>query len=272
MSSRIKNLNQSIGKTMARRITFRMLPITLSMLLLVYGYFVPSSPVFGKVYSQSNARERVVALTFDDGPNEPYTSEILDILNKYDVKATFFVVGMNVERYPDTARRMLSEGHVLGNHSYSHKANHAISNFGVKDFKRAEEAIYNTTGVIPHLYRPPHGKKTPWELSGLRKAGLIEVNWTVSTNELHRELVFGKPTPEMVAKDIISEITPGKIILLHDGYGTNHNDAKSDKSLTVQALPLIIERLQVKGYRFLTVPELLNVSAYNRVPTYVDEN
>ncbi|MBI4267479.1 MAG: polysaccharide deacetylase family protein [Chloroflexi bacterium] len=255
---------------MKRRIIFRFLLVVLPLFFMAYGYYVPQSSVFGKVYAQSGTKEKVVALTFDDGPNDPYTSQILDILKQYEVKATFFVVGKNVELYPDTARQMLAEGHILGNHSYSHRANHAVTNFGIKDFKRAEEAIYNTTGIMPHLYRPPHGKKTPWELDGLKKAGLIEVNWSVSTNELHREMVFGKPTPEMVAKDIISEIAPGKIILLHDGYGTNHNDAKSDKSLTVKVLPLIIEQLQAKGYRFLTIPELLNVPAYHSHPTYFD--
>ena len=121
------------------------------------------------------------------------------------------------------------------------------------------------TGVNPHLYRPPHGKKTPWELDAVKNAGLIEVNWSVSANDQHVLAYFGKPTPETFAREIVKETHPGEIILLHDGYGTIHDTAAADKSLTVAALPLIIEQLQAKGYRFVTAPQLLNMRAYNGV-------
>jgi peptidoglycan/xylan/chitin deacetylase (PgdA/CDA1 family) len=204
-----------------------------------------------------------VALTFDDGPNEPYTSQILDLLDQYDAKATFFVLGKNVELHPDVAKRIVTEGHVLGNHTYSHNANHALIDDGGTEIKRAQLAIRTVCDVEPHLYRPPHGKKSPWELEYLKKQNLIEVTWSVQANEAHRELVFGKPVPEEVANDIIKQVKPGKIILMHDGYGVNHNDTRSDKSLTVKALPIIIEKLQSQGYSFVTVSELLNIPAYN---------
>lgn len=231
--------------------------------LLSYGYVAPTAQVFGKVYYTSKTSDKVIALTFDDGPNEPYTSQILDILNSYGVKATFFVIGKNVELYPETARRIIAEGHVLGNHTYSHKANHALTDDGDKDIELAQEAIFNVTGVKPHLYRPPHGKKSPWELEYLKRGELVEVTWSAAANEAHDELLFGTPVPKEVAKEIISKAKPGRVILLHDGYGTNHGDAKSDKSLTVKVLPSIIEELQKEGYRFVTVPELLDIPAYN---------
>jgi len=245
-------------KTRSRRIAVRLSPaVVLIIVLIVYGYFIPTSPVFGKVYYKANPAEKVIALTFDDGPNEPYTSEILDILASQNVKATFFVIGKNVVLYPETAKRIVAEGHVLGNHSYSHNANHALTQNSSKDLTLAQSVVFNTTGVKPHLYRPPHGKKTPWELQQVRKEGLIEVTWSVSASELNAH------SPVAVAQEIVSKADPGEIILLHDGYGTLHNSSKSDKSLTVKALPLIIEQLQAKGYRFVTVPELLNVPAYN---------
>jgi len=231
----------------------------------MYGYFVPASPVFGKVYYKATSTDNVVALTFDDGPNEPYTSQILDILASHNIKATFFVIGKNVELYPETAKRIVAEGHVVGNHSYSHNANHALTEYGSKDLQLAQEVIFNVTSVKPHLYRPPHGKKSPWELQAIKKDGLIEVTWSVSANDQHVLAFWGKPSPETFAREIVSETNPGEIILLHDGYGTSHGTAESDKSLTVEALPLIIEQLQAKGYRFVTVPELLNVPAYNEV-------
>jgi len=249
-----------------RQLAIRILPVpVLAISLVTYGYFIPASPVFGQVYAKGSPAEKVVALTFDDGPNEPYTSQILDILSKYNVKATFFLIGKNVQLYPKTAQRILAEGNVIGNHSYSHNANHALSDYGAEDLQRAQKVIFNITGVSPHLYRPPHGKKTPWELQDVKEAGLIEVMWSASANDQHILAYFGKPTPETFAREIVRTTNPGEIILLHDGYGTLHDTVKSDKSLTVEALPLIIQQLQAKGYRFVTVPELLNVPTYNGV-------
>ena len=236
----------------------------LAMFLLVDGYFIPSSQVFGKVYAAAKEPDKVVALTFDDGPNEPYTSEVLSVLNSYKIKATFFIIGKNAELYPDVVKNIIAQGDVVGNHTYSHNANHALSDEGIKDIERGELAIFNVAGVKPHLYRPPHGKKSPWELEGIRDAGLIDVTWDDSANDQHKVADFGTPTPQSYAAGIIKDAKPGSIILLHDGYGTLHTTAKADKSLTVQALPIIIAQLQAKGYTFVTVPELLNVPAYNK--------
>jgi len=245
------------NKTTLRRAAFRAVPLAVVIIVLAYGYFIPNSPVFGKVYYKGDHHGKVVALTFDDGPNEPYTSEVLDILDKYNIKATFFCVGENVELYPDTAKRIVAEGHVLGNHSYTHDANHALTEFGARDLVRAENAISDTVGVQPHLYRPPHGKKSPWELEEVRHEGMIEVTWSVSTGELNTH------SYEKVAERLVDETPPGQIMLLHDGYGTSHNCDNADKSLTVEALPLIIEKLKVEGYTFVTVPQLLDVPPYN---------
>ena len=225
---------------------------------LCYGYFVPASPVFGKVYARAVTHDKIIALTFDDGPNEPYTSEILNILKLYDIHATFFLVGANVQLYPDTARQILSDGNVIGNHTFSHNANHALKLHPEKDIDLAQTAIFAATGVEPHLYRPPHGKKTPMELSDIKKAGYVEVLWNISTPELSGH------TPQYMAEQIVSKAKPGGIILLHDGYGTLHNSGRSDKSDTVEMLPIVIEQLQAEGYSFVTVPELLNVPAYDQ--------
>lgn len=233
------------------------MPPILAMGCLMYGYFVPSSQVFGKVYYEGNSSERVVALTFDDGPNEPYTSQILDILDGHGIDATFFAIGQNVILYPDVARRMVADGHIVGNHSYSHKANHAVTSQGCRDLAMAQTAIRDTVGLEPHLYRPPHGKASPWELECVEKANLVEVTWSVASRDQYVS------SAKVFAKNILNEVEPGKIILLHDGYGTLHDCNLADKSLTVEALPFIIEHLQAQGYRFVTVNELLGVPAYN---------
>ncbi len=223
-----------------------------------YGYFSPISPVFGKVYYQGNTSDKVVALTFDDGPNGQYTTQILDILDKYNIDATFFCIGENVKLYPDIAKRIIAEGSVIGNHSNTHDANHALSTYGERDLEAAEEIILDITGVSCHLYRPPHGKKTPWELDCLKKNELIEITWSVSINDQ-----VGPDAVNNFVNKIISKTRAGSIILLHDGYGTEHDNQHADKSLTVQALPLLIDQLLAKGYRFVTVPVLLDVPAYN---------
>jgi len=256
------------GKPRKRRV-FKTLWVGLTLCLAViiaivsYGYFVPTSQVFGKVYDAENTTDKVVALTFDDGPNEPYTSEILDVLNQYNIKATFFLIGKNVELYPETAKRIVAAGNVVGNHTYYHNANHAITDEGTNDIAKAEEVIYKITGLKPHLYRPPHGKKSPWELKTLQDDGLVEVTWTDTANDQHNIAYFGKPSPLRYAEEIVRGIKPGVIILMHDGFGTQHDSTRSDKSLTVQALPIVISELQKQGYSFVTVPDLLYLNAYN---------
>jgi peptidoglycan/xylan/chitin deacetylase (PgdA/CDA1 family) len=229
---------------------------TLLIAILLYGYFVPASPVFGKVYSKIATSDKVIALTFDDGPNEPYTSQILSILEKDDVQATFFLIGQNVELYPDVARRMVADGDVIGNHSFSHNANHALSFSYYKDIEKAEQIIAEVTSVNPSLYRPPHGRKSPWELGSVERLGYKEILWNISTNEL------SKHTPEFLADQIVKKSKPGGIIDIHDGYGTLHNTPKADKSQTVEMLPLILDRLHAEGYTFVTVAQLLDIPAY----------
>jgi len=227
------------------------------IIIFLYGYYIPSAPVFGKVYYQSISSDRVVALTFDDGPNEPYTSMLLDVLARYNAKATFFLIGNNVETYPEVARRILDEEHDIGNHSYTHNANHALTFIsGTRDVMRAQGAIFEAVGVYPHLYRPPHGKTTPWQLSDIRQAGMFTVTWNVTTSEL------GGHSPEIMAQDIINKVRPGCIILLHDGYGTSIGSVRADKSATVDAVDLIVRKLLEMDYSFLTVSELLDTSPY----------
>lgn len=260
LSSRINALGPSFIWLRPKRVHYPLLLIGLLVTSLVtYGYFVPASPVFGKVYAKvTKPPEKVVALTFDDGPNEPYTSQILDILAQYNIKATFFVIGKNVELYPDTSRCILADGHVVGNHSQNHDANHALSDYGARDMQLAQTTISNVLGVQPHLYRPPHGKKSPWEIQQAKKMGMIEVTWSAS--------IFNETAASSAARiawKLVNEIDPGEIILLHDGYGTQHDSANADRSFILEALPLIIEQLQAKGYIFVTIPELLSVPAYN---------
>jgi len=230
--------------------------------LIIYGYASPTSELFGKVYYTGPKSDKLIALTFDDGPNDPYTSEILDILKNYQIKATFFVIGKNVELYPETAQRIIGEGHVIGNHSYTHSANLSLSTNINYEITKAEEVIFDITGVRPVLFRPPHGKKTPWSLTILNSNGMITITWNNTANDQHNLLFLGKPNPFQYAHNIIKKAKPGQIILMHDGFGTEHGTLKSDRSMLVQSLPIIISELQKQGYQFVTIPELLGIEPY----------
>ncbi|MBI4289759.1 MAG: glycosyltransferase [Chloroflexi bacterium] len=239
------------------------LPVVIAAIAVsVYAYFSPGSQVFGRVYSREpaptkgvpapEAPAKIIALTFDDGPNEPYTSQVLDILKRYDVKATFFVLGKNVEYYPEVTGRIIAEGHALGNHTYDHKKATALVEWD-RQIDRAQDVIARTVGVKPRLFRPPFGQKTPWELDSMRKRGYVTIAWSISANDPNVR------SSDVIARRVIRKAQPGGIILLHDGFETRHG---WDRSPTVQALPAIVESLKAQGYTFVTIPELLDIPAY----------
>jgi len=206
----------------------------------------------GLVYWHGDIAQPKIALTFDDGPNEPYTSEILDILKKYNLKVTFFVLGKNVERYPDTARRIVKEGHVIGNHTYDHPYLLVQSKSHIKyEMQKAEQAILAATNIRPHLFRPPYGVDNSWIYHTAREFGYVTIEWSVTGNNGGKEI-----PPERIIEDVLNKVKNGSIILLHDGdrliRGANRRNI-------VKALPFIIESLQKKGYQFVTVPELLGL-------------
>lgn len=208
----------------------------------------PQSQLYGPVITHGPGRERLVALTFDDGPNDPATSRILDVLAEKDVKATFFVVGANARMYPDTVRREVAEGHVVGSHSYRHRKRDALRDVRYREVERTQAAVFDVAGVRPVLYRSPNGFHTPWQLRAVRRAGLITVHWNVQTKDWER------PAPDTIVRRVLEHVRPGAIVLLHDGDDTRHG---ADRTPTIEALPRLIDALRAQGYRLVTVPELL---------------
>jgi peptidoglycan/xylan/chitin deacetylase (PgdA/CDA1 family) len=216
-----------------------------------YDTFAPWSNAFGRTYWEGGREQRVVALTFDDGPNGPFTTEVLDILGREHVKATFFLIGMNARRYPEVAARIAREGHVIGNHTDSHPAGFALG--PVRNIRteidRAEVSIHAATGVYAHFFRPPQGIRSPWLMQVLAKDSLVAVTWDDAP---------GDWVPYSARQLVASTVAhPGSIILLHDGLNLAR---RPDRSATVAALPEIIHRLRDEGYEFVTVPELLRSS------------
>jgi peptidoglycan/xylan/chitin deacetylase (PgdA/CDA1 family) len=212
----------------------------------------PQSQVYGHIVTHGPSSPPMVALTFDDGPNEPATSRILDILDAKGVKATFFVVGENAEAYPDTVRREVADGQAVGNHSYHHRKRDTLRDLHYREVTRTQDVIEAIAGIRPSLYRSPNGFHTPWQLRAVRRAGLTTVHWDVQTKDWER------PSPDTIVKRVLDHVHPGAIVLMHDGDDTNHG---SDRTPTIEALPRIIDALRARGYRLVTVPELLGKPA-----------
>jgi peptidoglycan/xylan/chitin deacetylase (PgdA/CDA1 family) len=176
-----------------------------------------------------------VALTFDDGPDPTNTQTILDILKSNDIKATFFVIGRRVHKYPELARMEYTEGHKVGNHTYTHPYLTQLSDSQVEqELTDTNAAIVADGAPKPDLFRVPHGD-TNATVEGIGTSlGLTQVPWTYDPRD------WANPSASMICDRVVSNITPGSIVLLHDGYTTNTDDA----------LPCIIDSLTARGYAF----------------------
>jgi len=219
--------------------------------LFVYHGISPRSRFYGKVLSNGNRNCPRIALTFDDGPNEPYTSQVLNILEKYRIKATFFVIGQNARRYPETCRRIVAAGNVIGNHSYHHHKSLCLK-WGktiARDIELARQAIYECTGFEPKLFRPPHGFRTPWLMRTARRLGYTVVTWDNMTSDWKAD-----KSGDEIAQTIVRRVKPGSVVVLHDGRNTRPS---YDRSQMLRALPSVIGTLKERGFDFVTIPELL---------------
>ncbi len=206
---------------------------------------------FGAQIWRVRTHKKLVALTFDDGPNEPYTSQIVALLKKYDQKATFFVVGKNMERCSGTVARTQAAGHEIGLHSYSHTFRSYLSD------PLYRQQIAHTLGAL---------KKEQISVNHLRFPWLFRTPWLVASSQKHGFGVpiggyFGsllepfQPDATRIAKHAVRAIRPGAIIILHDGY----NASPANRSQTVAATELLLQELEKQGYKSVTVSELLGL-------------
>ncbi len=218
--------------------------------LVLYGFADPKSEIFGHTIFRINSPGKVIALTFDDGPNGEYTNEILGILNEEHIIGTFFLIGKNVERYPDIARNIVAAGNSIGNHSYSHSYTLPFRSVAsvADEVTRAETAIFNATRIRPSLFRPPHGFRTPWMVHSLHDMGYQIYTWNDMTTDYRLHV-----KPEKIAKRILSKVKSDSIIVLHDGLNLSH---PADRENTVAALKIIISELKEEGYRFVALNEI----------------
>ncbi len=216
--------------------------------------FRSTSQLFGAFPFRGTASEKVVALSFDDGPNEPYTSRLLDTLGDRGVPATFFQVGRCAQRFPAATRRVVDEGHVLGNHSYSHSFTRYLSQPRQRrEISQTQEVLESLTGLTPALYRPPWLCHWPWVLRTVRDHRLQVVSGTFA----HPLEIF-QPPAAMLARAAARITRPGTILILHDGREARGGP----RAQSVAAVGPLIDQLRDQGFSFTTVDRLLGVPAY----------
>jgi peptidoglycan/xylan/chitin deacetylase (PgdA/CDA1 family) len=203
----------------------------------------------GVIQSHRVTNDKIVALTFDDGPDPTYTPRVLATLRRYSLHATFFQEGRMVERFPELSRRVLAEGHAIGNHTYSHPYLVRLSPQQVRqEIDACERCIQKSVGISTTMFRPPRGDWNPSIYKETLHHHEHLILWSVALE--HHEV----HTPQEMAQRVLNRVKPGDIILMHDG-------AFVSRETTVQALPILIDGLLKRGYRCVTVPELLHIPA-----------
>ncbi len=229
--------------------------LILTLIGISYAFFLwfksyRSPQLFGTCIHRINTSEKIVALTFDDGPSLR-TKQLLEVLRLNKIRATFFLLGKNAEKFPGIIRQIYEEGHDIGNHSYSHQP------LIFKSLAFIEEEINRTDQIIAQSnyqgtihFRAPYGRKLiglPWILYKSKRPHIL---FDVIPDD------WANPGVDVIVNRILAQTKPGSIILCHDGDG---DDTGHDRLQTVQAIPIVIKKLKADGYQFVTISELLKL-------------
>ncbi|HMG26536.1 MAG TPA: polysaccharide deacetylase family protein, partial [Acidimicrobiia bacterium] len=212
----------------------------------------PTATWFGSQVAHGSRDVREVAITFDDGPDDPYTLRIARILDEHDVKGTFFMVGKALDRRPDIARTLREDGHLLGNHSYQHDSWGWLDP-GYPELERTQQAFRRRLGVCPTFYRAPHGQHTPFLAHVVGDHGMTMVGWEASAGD------WKTKDARLVARRILDGVKPGSIILLHDGLD---GSVTADRSVLVRAVPLILDGLERRHLKPVRLDAMLGKRGY----------
>ncbi len=213
--------------------------------------FVPPEQFQGTTIFEGkvNNSDKVIALTVDDGPWPETTEEMLHIFKQNDVKATFFWIGKSIENSPEIARRVVAEGHAIGNHTWHHLYDPMDAATAANEIDRTAKLIYEITGVKTTFFRPPGGVLNNGLAKYAKERNYSVVMWSVTSADTDPHA-----QPQAFVDNVLKGAKPGAIVLMHDGGG--------DRSRTIKALPEIIAGLKKQGYRFVTIPELLEMQEH----------
>jgi len=217
-----------------------------------YQTMSPTGQWYGRTFVGLKPGSKTLALTYDDGPNDPHTLRLLEVLARNQVKATFFLIGRYVKQRPDIAREIVSAGHVVGNHTFSHpNLIFASDRETRRELQDCQETLRDALGIEAKLFRPPFGGRRPGTLRVVRSLDLKPIMWRTAGYDWR-----GK-TAEYVERKVIAGVRGGDVILLHDG---GHATLGADRSQTVIATDHLLARYRSENYEFVTVNEMLAVS------------
>jgi peptidoglycan-N-acetylglucosamine deacetylase len=215
-----------------------------------YQSLAPTGQWFGRAFCKGSRSSKQIALTFDDGPNDPHTLHLLDVLSKHNVHATFFLIGRYVHQRPDIAAEIAKRGHVTGNHTFTHPLLTFQSPESIRrEIVQCRDAIQDAVGDHTNLFRPPWGGRRPAVFRIARQLGLEPVMWNITGYD------WKAPSPEFIEQKVGSRIRGGDVILLHDG---GHASFGTDRSATVAAVDRLITRFLAEGYEFVSIPKMMN--------------
>ena len=219
-----------------------------------YQSMAPTGQWFGRTFAGGIRGSKQIALTYDDGPNDPHTLKLLDVLAKHNVRATFFMIGRYVRQRPDIARAVAQAGHVIGNHTLTHP----LLIFKSEAQTRAQlvdchQALQDAIGQHSNLFRPPWGGRRPATLRIARELGLQTVMWNVTGYD------WNAPPAAVIESKVARQMRGGDVILLHDG---EHRAMGADRAQTVIATDNLIQRYKNEGYEFVPVPEMMKAVSH----------
>jgi peptidoglycan/xylan/chitin deacetylase (PgdA/CDA1 family) len=219
---------------------------------LGYATMGPTSQLYGRSFTGAPGT-KLLALTYDDGPNDPHTLHLLDVLAKHEVKATFFMIGRFVAQKPEIARRVREAGHAVGNHTYNHPLLIFTSSSQLqRELEDTDKAIADAIGGHDGLFRPPFGGRRPGTFAAVRKRRMTPVMWSVTCYD------WSAQSAEAIEERAQGQIRGGDVILLHDG---SHVKMGAFRGHTVEATDRLIRRYKGEGYEFVTIPQMITESS-----------
>jgi peptidoglycan/xylan/chitin deacetylase (PgdA/CDA1 family) len=234
---------------------------TASAVAAGYQSMAPTGQWYGRTFTGLPPGTRQLALTYDDGPNDPPTLRLLEVLARHGARATFFLIGRYVQQRPDIAREIAKAGHAIGNHTFTHP---------LLIFKNASEirrevcdcnaALRDAVGQPTNLFRPPFGGRRPAVLRIACDLGLEPVMWNVTGYD------WNAPPAAVIEQKVARQVRGGDVILLHDG---GHKQMGADRSQTVFATDHLLARYKAEGYEFVTLPQMMRRPAVSRQPSAI---
>jgi peptidoglycan/xylan/chitin deacetylase (PgdA/CDA1 family) len=253
-----KTPNREITRSLNRSMKYNPLMLALAMTGAVsaaaaiaagYQTMAPTGQWYGRTFTGLAPGSRQVALTYDDGPNDPHTMQLLEVLARHSVQTTFFLIGRYVQQHPEIARAIAQAGHAIGNHTFTHPLLTFKSEAQIRrELRQCRAALEDAIGQHSNLFRPPFGGRRPAVLRLARELGLKPIMWSVTGYD------WNAPPAAVIERKVARQIRGGDVILLHDG---GHKQMGDDRSQTVIATDQLIARYKAEGYDFATVPRMM---------------